>query len=55
MLTSPGSGHVDALHVKHAGLDARLRAEMARPAPDAGLVKDIKKQKLKIKEAISRL
>ena len=26
--------HVDALQTKHAGLDARLRAEMARPAPD---------------------
>lgn len=53
--SGPGSGHVDALQVKHAGLDARLRAEMARPAPDAGLVKDIKKQKLRIKEEISRL
>jgi hypothetical protein len=47
--------HVDALQTKHAGLDARLRAEMARPAPDAGLLKDIKKQKLRIKEEISRL
>lgn len=47
--------HVDALNTKHAGLDARLRAELARPAPDAGLVQDIKKQKLKIKEELSRL
>ncbi len=47
--------HVDALHSKHAGLDARLRDEMARPAPDAGLLQDIKKQKLKIKEELSRL
>ena len=55
MHTSPGVGHVDALQTKHAGLDARLRAEMARPAPDAGLVQDIKKQKLRIKEELARL
>lgn len=51
MLTS----HVDALQSKHAGLDARLRAEMARPAPDAAMVRDIKKQKLRIKEELARL
>jgi hypothetical protein len=55
MHTSPSSGHIDSLHSKHAGLDARLRAELARPAPDAGLVQDIKKQKLRIKEEIARL
>jgi hypothetical protein len=55
MHTSPGTAHVDALHIKHAGLDARLRAEMARPAPDAAMVQDIKKRKLRIKEEISRL
>lgn len=49
------TSHVDALHDKHAGLDARLRAEMARPAPDAAMVQDIKKQKLRLKEEISRL
>ncbi len=51
MLTS----HVDALQTKHAGLDARLRTEMTRPAPDATMIQDIKKQKLRIKEEISRL
>jgi len=55
MHTSPASGHVDALHTKHAGLDARLREEMARPSPDAGLLQDIKKQKLRLKEEIARL
>lgn len=49
------TSHVDALNTKHAGLDARLRQEMARPAPDAAMVQDIKKQKLRIKEEISRL
>ena len=49
------TSHVDALQSKHAGLDARLRVEMARPAPDAAMVRDIKKQKLRIKEEIARL
>lgn len=49
------TSHVDALQTKHAGLDARLRNELARPAPDATMIQDIKKQKLKIKEEISRL
>ena len=49
------TSHVDALNTKHAGLDARLRDEMARPAPDAGLLQDIKRQKLRIKEEIARL
>lgn len=55
MHTSPANGHVDALTNKHAGIDARLKAEMARPAPDAGRLQDLKKQKLKIKEEIARL
>lgn len=55
MHTAPVTGHVDALQSKHAGLDARLRAEMARPAPDAAMVQEIKKQKLRIKEELARL
>lgn len=55
MATSPASSHVDALTSKHAGLDARLKDEMARPSPDAGLLQDLKKQKLKIKEELSRM
>lgn len=48
------TSHVDALTTKHAGLDARLAEEMARPAPDTGLVQDLKKQKLRLKEEIAR-
>jgi hypothetical protein len=55
MQASPVPGHVDALQTKHAGLDARLRAEMARPVPDAVMVQDLKKQKLRLKEELSRL
>lgn len=49
------TSHVDALQSKHAGLDARLHQELTRPAPDAAMVADLKKQKLRIKEEIARL
>ena len=47
------SSHVDALKAKHAGLEARLRAEQIRPAPDIAMIQQIKKQKLKIKEELA--
>lgn len=47
------SPHISALHAKHAGLDARLQAENARPRPDAATVATLKKQKLKVKQEIA--
>jgi len=47
--------HSSALIAKHAGLDARITAETRRPAPDSTLLAELKKQKLKIKEAIAGL
>ena len=47
--------HSSALIAKHAGLDARITAEARRPAPDGKLLAELKKQKLKIKEAIAGL
>lgn len=47
--------HISALHAKHAGLDARIRNESARPAPDSLLVATLKKQKLAIKQEIALL
>ena len=47
------SSHVSALQQKHEGLDRRLREELSRPAPDAVLIQDIKKAKLKLKEEIA--
>lgn len=46
------STHVSALQTKHAGLDARLRDEMSRPAPDAATIQSLKRQKLRIKEEL---
>ena len=47
------SSHVEALKSKHAGLDARLRAEQSRPAPDIAMIQQLKKQKLRIKEELA--
>ena len=47
------SSHVSALQTKHEGIDRKLRDEMNRPAPDAVTIQALKKQKLRIKEAIS--
>ncbi|WP_298303319.1 YdcH family protein [uncultured Erythrobacter sp.] len=45
---------MNALQSKHAGLEARLRDEMARPAPDTAAVQAIKREKLRLKEEIAR-
>jgi len=54
MATAVSTSHVQALQSKHAGLEARLRDEMARPAPDAATVQDLKRRKLRLKEEIAR-
>jgi len=48
------ASHISALQAKHAGLDARIRSETARPAPDSLLVATLKKQKLQIKQALAQ-
>ena len=47
------SAHISALEAKHAVLDERITAESHRPMPDALVIADLKKQKLKLKEEIS--
>lgn len=47
--------HIEHLQAKRKELKKLLEAEMAHPAPDFFVIKDIKKQKLLIKEEISRL
>ncbi|MEM6475868.1 MAG: DUF465 domain-containing protein [Pseudomonadota bacterium] len=54
MASSAASSHLNALQSKHDGYEARLREEMARPAPDAATIQNIKKLKLRIKEELSR-
>ena len=52
--THMASSHVTALQSKHAGLEAQLRQEMARPAPDAAMIQMLKKRKLRIKEELAQ-
>ena len=47
--------HSSAMLAKHAGIEARIEAEHRRPAPDMALISQLKKQKLKIKEALTRV
>lgn len=47
------TSHVAALQAKHDGLERRLHEEMNRPFPNSAMVQEIKKQKLKVKEAIA--
>lgn len=49
------SSHQTALESKHAVLDRRIAQENQRPMPDARLIADLKKQKLKVKEEIARI
>ncbi|MFM2099805.1 MAG: hypothetical protein RLZZ366_1344 [Pseudomonadota bacterium] len=46
------SARLLTLETKHAALDRRIANESQRPLPDSGLVAQLKKQKLKIKEAL---
>ncbi len=46
------TSHVSALNAKHAGLEARIRDENARPAPDTITLATLKKQKLQLKQEI---
>lgn len=47
--------HIKKLQDKRTELESSLLEEMSRPNPDFFAIKDIKKQKLLIKEEISRL
>jgi hypothetical protein len=46
--------HAATLMAKHARIDAQISSEARRPAPDEMLVAMLKKQKLRIKEALTR-
>ena len=49
------SAHIAALQAKHCGIDRRIADETARPMPDMSMLATLKKQKLKLKEAISSI
>ena len=48
------NAHFTALSAKHSNLDQRIATESQRPLPDQMLIADLKKQKLRVKEAMAR-
>ena len=46
------NAHLSALESKHADLDARIVEENQRPHPDDVIISRLKKEKLKVKEAM---
>ena len=48
------NAHFSALTAKHSTLDQRIAAESQRPLPDQILLAQLKKQKLRVKEEMTR-
>jgi len=46
---------VESLKSKHAELENLIERENTRPSPDETLISDLKKQKLRIKDEITKL
>ena len=44
--------HISALESKHADIEARILEEAQRPLPDMATLNRLKKEKLRVKEAI---
>lgn len=47
--------HVDSLRAKHARLEELIDDEQHRPLPDNSVLVRLKREKLRLKEAIERL
>lgn len=47
--------HVDSLRAKHARLEEQIDEEQHRPLPDSTVLVKLKREKLRLKEAIERL
>ena len=47
--------HYTTIQEKHARLEGQVAAELLRPSPDLGLLQTLKKQKLLLKEELTRI
>jgi hypothetical protein len=47
--------HIVTLHARHAGLEAAVKTEVARPLPDEQRLSELKRQKLRLKDMIAAL
>ena len=48
------NAHLASLNARHAALDASVDAEARRPLPDQARLARLKREKLKVKEEITR-
>lgn len=46
---------IESLRLKHQSLEEEVRLENLRPSPDVELIHRLKKEKLKLKDEITRL
>jgi len=49
------SAHLETLQNKHSNLDQKLQAELRSPLPDHLQISHLKKQKLLLKDVISKV
>lgn len=49
------NAHLNTLAARHAQLEASLLREGQRPLPDTVLLAELKREKLRLKEAMERL
>ena len=47
--------HLQTLKDKHAGLEELIRQDEMRPLPDTGLITQLKRQKLRLKDEMMEL
>ena len=47
------TSHSASLAAKHAGIESRINSELQRPNPDSQILYRLKREKLKIKEALT--
>jgi hypothetical protein len=49
------NSQVEVLMKRHAELDRQLEEEQARPMPDSGVIAELKRQKLTLKDQIQNV
>ena len=54
-LNMHAEAHIDALSKKHAALDDQIHTEENRPAPDSTLLHELKREKLILKDEMTKL
>lgn len=47
--------HINSLNKKHAALDEKIHNEESRPAPNSTILYELKREKLNLKDEMTRL